>query len=445
MMTDYLSSRQNVIQAPITELNAKLEAIATAFEELWLNTDNAHPLQSLWRRQDALATNELLNFGDAVEQLHREAPDWLRGQVDFIKKGDAGQSAGAIFEILALNLFSRQSCQVIPAPNSKPGFDGTLVMNDGARVLVSIKNHGLSTPEKQFLSEAKTFDEEFKSQLGINNLRDLEVNILATKHLDVAAFKSMKTDIANCLADVTQGKHGGELDRPYTIFLKGMTAHYGPLSAFGKSSGCRVMVPIAPNEQVNFEDAIRKGCANLHKHTKNETGDFCRMIILRLSSTASIAKCHEWAQWYFSNHATDPVDVIMLYQCAVTTDTSSDKSQITHYISTITGSRFTSWQTKKDGGTRSLPNLQVLVGVISPQQPRLLLIGDDGKSVDMSEYYMYQRADVYQKVEFSEGASVNLSNPASGIMLHAIFEQNGNQKMTLSSKAEGEKVLALLP
>ena len=39
------------------------------------------------------------------------------------------------------------------------------------------------------------------------------------------------------------------------------------------------MSPTAPNEQRNFEDAIRKGYENLLKHTRSDTG-VCRMIIL---------------------------------------------------------------------------------------------------------------------------------------------------------------------
>jgi hypothetical protein len=326
-----------------------------------------------------------------------------------------------------------------------PGFDGTLLLNDGARVLVSIKNHGLSSREREFLAEATAFDEEFKSQLDAHGLRDLDVSILAEKHLDSAGFQSMKTDIVNCLADLKAGRCGGELNRPYTIFLAGMEAHYGPLSVFGKSSSCRIMVPIAPSEQANFEEAIRKGCENLYKYTKNETGDICRMIILRLSNTASIAKCRDWANWHFSEYPNDPVDIIMLYQAVVTTDAASDTSSITHYVQVITGPQFLAWQKKKDGEMRRLPNMSFLVGVISSEQPRLLLTSDGVKGVNMSDYYVYQRADAYQKVELQEGASVNLSNPASGIMIHAIFEQNGVPTMTLSSKAEREKVLALLP
>ncbi|MGO8504136.1 hypothetical protein AB9F35_21880 [Rhizobium leguminosarum] len=445
MLKDYLSGRQNVLQEQASELNTKLQAIAFAFGEGWLNSEDAHPLQALWQRQDALATNELLNFGDAVERLQQEASAWLKGQVRAIKTGDAGQAAGAIFEILALNLFSRQSCLVVPAPDSMPGFDGTLLLDDDSRVLISVKNHGLSTREREFLTEAKAIDEEFKALLKAQALSGLDVNVLAAKHLDSSLFKGLKTDIAHCLAEFTCGRQEGTLDRPYTISLRDMALQYGPLSMFELSSSCRIMAPIAPNEQANFEDAIRKGCNNLYKHTKGETADVCRMIILRLSNTASVAKCHDWARWYFAEYPNDPIEVILLYQSAVVTDASSDSSSITHYISCIPGPRFADWQRRPDGSIRRLPNLSVLVGTISTQQPTMLLINEKGNTLDMSGYYIYQRADAYKRVDFHDGATGDLSNPATGIMIHAIFEHEGTPVVTISSKAEREKVLALLP
>jgi hypothetical protein len=110
------------------------------------------------------------------------------------------------------------------------------------------------------------------------------------------------------------------------------------------------------------------------------------MIILRLSNTASVAKCHDWATWYFNEYPNDPVDIIILYQSAVTTNATSDTSSITYYVSATPGPRFPSWQIKKDGGSRRLPDMSVLVGVISHEQPRLLLTGDGVNGVDMSDY-----------------------------------------------------------
>ncbi len=205
MTHDYLSTRLNVVQVPPEELNAKLAALAEAFDEAWLASEGDHPLQVRWRRNDVLSTNELLTFGDAVERLGEEDAGWLADQVNKIKTGDAGQCAGAVFEIFALNFFAREACQVIPATDSMPGFDGTVLMKDGARILVSVKNHGLSAREQAFLANARAFDEGFKAELVSRRLRDVDLNVLASKHLADADFAQLRTDLAACLDELPAG------------------------------------------------------------------------------------------------------------------------------------------------------------------------------------------------------------------------------------------------
>jgi hypothetical protein len=445
MTKDYLADRQNAVQADPEELNAMLATLVEVLGGDWLSADGGHPLQMLWGRRDALATSELLNFGDAVQRLHQESPGWLKGQVRLVKTGEAGQSAGALFEIIALSLFSRNSCRVIPASEGMPGFDGTVVLKDGARILISVKNHGMSTREREFLGNARAFDTEFQAQLATQSLRDVELNILATRSLNAGDFRSLEADIANCLREIKAGGTGRTLERPYFITLKGMVAQYGPLSAFATSSGCRIMSPLAKNEQSNFEDAIRKGCANLYAYTKEEAGDVCRMIILRLSNAASMGRCKDWANWYFNEYPADPVDVILLYQAAVITDMAKGTSSIVHHVTTITGPRYPRWQRRTDGSMRQLPDMSFPVGALSLEQSIMRLMADNQEAVDLGNYYCYQRVDVFQKVEFIGTTQATLSNPAPGIVVHAVFEQNGVPVMSLSPKVDREMALTLLP
>ena len=446
MTDDYLSMRLNVVQVAPEELNAKLAALAEAFDEAWLASEGDHPLQILWRRNDVLATNELLNFGDAVERLGQEDAGWLADQVNKIRTGDAGQCAGAVFEIFALNFFAREACQVIPAPDSMPGFDGTVLMKDGARILVSVKNHGLSAREQAFLADARAFDEGFKTELVSRRLRDVDLNVLAAKHLAEPDFAQLRTDLAHCLDELPAGAGYRPLERPYTIIMRQMTAEAGELSPFGQSSSCRVMSPMAKNEQLNFLEAIRKGCENLYTHTKAETGDVCRMIILRLSNAASVARCVEWANWYFQEHAEAPVDVILLYQTAVVTDVIADTSRISHNVTAILGPRFATWRTKTDGSQRQLPDMRFLVGTVSTGQSRMLLMAGDTEAADLSDHYVYQRTDVFQRmIVTAAGVEGTLSNPAPGVLVHAVFEENGAPQYTISTRADREQTLLLLP
>jgi hypothetical protein len=85
-MTTYLRDRQNTVTAADpTELESMLAAIARHFGLDWLTQSGNNPLQTLWNRKDALATNELLNFGDAIAGFERSDQDWLKRQVDTIK------------------------------------------------------------------------------------------------------------------------------------------------------------------------------------------------------------------------------------------------------------------------------------------------------------------------------------------------------------------------
>ncbi|WP_430252067.1 hypothetical protein [Neorhizobium sp. DAR64860/K0K1] len=443
MPKDFLANRQNVVAIDREQLNAKLQAIADQFDEGWLNAVGGHPLQKLWRRQDALSTNELLIFGDAVERFRRDSPAWLRGQVRNIKTGDEGQSAGALFEIVALNLFRQDSCRVEPARGAMPGFDGTLFLSDGTRIFVSIKNHGMSTPEREFRLQAKALDDDFQSQLRETNFNDLEVTVLAATPMSTRLFSDLNSDIANCLSKLSSNETPASVNNPYAILLRNLEEQYGPLSSFGLSSGCRVMAPIAVNEQKNFEDAIRKGCSNLSKHTKTDDPECYRMIVLRLSNTALISKCVEWANWYFTEFPDDPVDIILLYQCSVTT--TGDASSITHFIQPIFGPRYLKREKRAGGSRLRLPTMSVFDGNVSTEQPAMRLFNGEGQSLDLSGYYVYQRVDAYQKVEVGENTMGNLSNPADGIMVHSVFEENGIPSFTVEAKAERYKALLLLP
>ena len=71
-MPDYLSHRQNAVSTEpqnIAELNSCLETLADEFGLAWLEQPGSNPVQELWQAKHAMATNELLNLGDAIRNL----------------------------------------------------------------------------------------------------------------------------------------------------------------------------------------------------------------------------------------------------------------------------------------------------------------------------------------------------------------------------------------
>jgi hypothetical protein len=439
--------RQNVAQGTQAELNAKLAAIVSSFGKDWLVRAGDSPLQRLWGRRDALATIELLNFGDAVERLNSEDPGWTAGQVKLIKSQDRGNAAGAIFEILGLNLFTRKSCRVVPAPTNKPGFDGTLELNDGSRVLISVKNHGMSNYERDYLASAAKLDALFRSKLIERGLRDAELRALMNACPDKGGWNALRQAVE---AIVSQGvgaqPSGPAPNGPSALLLKKIDAMYQPTSASQLSSICQLFAPHHKNEQDKFLGDIQKGCANLVQQTREEQGDdVCRMILLRLSATASIPACIDWANWYFQENPDSPLGVILLYQSAVVSEGGGKQSSVAHFFAPIVGPLFQVWRQRPDGSVRALPQISIFVGSVAANPPTLQLSGDE-VSFDISRYYAYQRGDIYKthNPAFPSGM-IDVGSPGPGVTVHLVLEGPGMPPHVLSAINHADKTLELLP
>jgi hypothetical protein len=133
-MQDHLSGRQFRALAPDEKraLNERLDAIAVNFGSQWLAGRNQHALQELWARKDGLATYELVSFGDALYDLLATNPEWTRNLIREIKLGNPSNRAGAIFELLGLNLFHCGNQRVRAAPKHNPGYDGIVTLGNGS-------------------------------------------------------------------------------------------------------------------------------------------------------------------------------------------------------------------------------------------------------------------------------------------------------------------------
>ena len=106
-MLDYLKNRFNPIRdVDLKLLNEMLCAVDNQFGEKWLKSGNANPVQLLWCREDPLATNELFLLGDAILRGQAVDQKWVQEQVKIIKSGDSNNRQGALFELLALSMFT---------------------------------------------------------------------------------------------------------------------------------------------------------------------------------------------------------------------------------------------------------------------------------------------------------------------------------------------------
>jgi hypothetical protein len=123
------------------DVNARLASIATYFVESWLTATGQHPIQILWQRSDAAATNQLALLGDALFQMGSVDHLWVSRRVEEIKTQNPNNRAGKVFELLGLNIFAGDGQTVRPTPDGTPGFDGTVTFASGLSLKLSLKSH----------------------------------------------------------------------------------------------------------------------------------------------------------------------------------------------------------------------------------------------------------------------------------------------------------------
>ena len=443
-MLDHLSHRETAgLNGNHAELNAKLEAIVRNFDIGWLASEGKNPLQILWKSRDALATNELLNFGDAIENFETLDAGWLRVQAGLIKNGDEGNRAGAIFELLGLNVFVSAGSKVVPSAGSNPGYDGVVELPDKSSLLVSIKNHGMTSYEKSFRKNAEELDGQFRAWLTRHAQSGIELRILCQNNLDDKAWGDLKQDVINIL----NGRLDGTADSyvvqgEWWIELRHIAPEFHPLSRRNISSVIFICTRAHEREQDKFIEDLRKGCSNLDRHTKGRPDNACPVLFVRLCANASIKNCTDWTRDYFNDFPNERIGLIILYQASVVTSETS--SSLSHYILPIQGPKFLSWANPEGQPSRKLPNATFLIGVILDRVAQKVIQHDAGQIL-LNDTYVYQRADIYRFYKRKDPEfQVHLSNPAPGIKIHAEIEKDG-QVTVVQMIAPDKSELLLLP
>jgi formyltetrahydrofolate synthetase len=65
----------------------------------------------------------------------------------------------------------------------------------------------------------------------------------------------------------------------FNIVVKTVSPEYYPLSAHNLSSSFFMGAKTHQNEQANFLDNVRKGCANLARHVQNASDEVCPTLL----------------------------------------------------------------------------------------------------------------------------------------------------------------------
>jgi len=401
--------------------------LASSFGKRWLESGGHHPLQQLWVRRDALATNQLLLFGDAVSSFILSDERWLREKVNEIKIGPSNNRRGAIFEIFGINLLRSKNCSVRPTPRNYPGYDAILSLHDGATLELSLKSHGPSSHEQAFLLESRQTESNFLSELRLLGATEVTLRVIANACPDVSNWRTLRSALSEILK---QPNFGIGPVHPVGNFWLVAThpspQELRPLSENHLSYQILILAPYHQNESKNLLDKFESAAANARKHATLKPDDNARAVLIRLPETISLTACTNWAQEYVEENPDGPLDLIMLYQPTVVKDQNGNSS-IDHGFTVRSARCFSKWERP----TRII-NMEPLIGVCSGHPTRRQLSGNV-ELPGIDTMYTYQRGEFFTVSVAKHDGTFHgrMDNISSGIVRHTVFRMPGGEEMTV--------------
>jgi hypothetical protein len=178
---------------------AALEAIKDAFGETWLCGTKAHPIRDLWKRTDALASNELLWLGDSILKLKPIRLSWVEEAIDHIKSENRNERVGFVFEILALGSFANNNQVVRLPPRSNPDYDADIAASTGESYRLSLKNFGASTRENEFKKRCQEIEATVLSYQKTNGLSWMGLAVQANRFPTDADWRDLADGIVSAI------------------------------------------------------------------------------------------------------------------------------------------------------------------------------------------------------------------------------------------------------
>ena len=420
---DFAVGRNNPIEnVDRAELNNLLGVLAAAFGQDWLASPSAaNRIQTLWSRQDGLATNQLAILGDSIKRLAPLNADWVARRVQAIKSESAKNRKGDLFELLGLSLFALDGQRVAGAGEGNPGYDGIIDFGGGVLASVSLKDFGVSSHQRKFETHAASIERAMVAALHELRLNGLGLRIDTSKYPLEADWDRLRRAVSRIVSDIRSDWSTHQVSSLWTVSPQPLPVAHGQLANGHLSYALAIFASHHANEQRNIESKIEDACVNLSKHAGALSADTARLLLIRIPPTASSTACVACTQQWLQDRPEARVDAVILYQPAVAVRLIDAQSSIVHFAAIVTGPGFERWRR-----TIGRPNLtiqaKVLVGIWSDQPTKL--IGTDGSAFD--DRYAYQRGQIYTLSQTKDGTSAGtISTPVPGIVVNLVMRIPG--------------------
>lgn len=405
-----------------TQAQAAIDAVAQVFNIDWLEKNEGHRLQTLWQREDRLATVELFVLGSALLDLQARYPDWLRLTAKKIRKDKSGH--GFLTEIIAYGQLDPIAGILKPAEVGCPGYDFSVEFGNGMTDFISVKNHDVSSFEEEFRSHARrlraAWIERLKRERANLSLQVVGLQPLLREDFDLA--------IAHISDRLDLGARGAVQVSP-SVHLAIRPLHI-PLNqlSLGHTSDLIVITAPAPDaEQIRFRKNIISAASKMKKHTRQHRAS-CNVIYMRVHVNADLDYLVSVAENLLNEDGIG-FDLIVFYQPAYVRD-DKGASLLNNSFRMAVGPKFLQTLGERPRYAFHLP-----IGSVSFSSAPVRFVQDGELSSHLPpNSYIFQQGDIYV-LAANEGHSqtINICSPAPGIREHAIFRIQGRE-IELASK-----------
>lgn len=414
-----------------------LQAVEDCFSKPWLEKSNTHRLQKLWSRKDFLATNELFCLGRAILNLKENHSAWLKKTAAETKK-NIDSSHGLITEIIVCGLLKPTKGKLTPADSSQPGFDATMEFEGGEKNYISIKNHDISSYEKNFKIKSKKISEEFLRRLKRENFRDGRLIVYSKGELCTEKFQAIKNKLHNQGSLREHEKLQFSDKDEVELFINRKKYNDSTIDKKFTSHQTSIISLQSPKEQRRFKNNLLKAAKNISKNINRNESNFST-IFMRVHSSANLDQLYTLAQELLESKIDHGFDCVFFSQPIVTR--SQSESLIIHHIRIVFNARML-----KLLKVRGSLNYEIGVGSISMSSSPLVLTNGAKTTIKLEEnQYIYQTGDkyIFKKIHGNKTINFNLESLADGVRQHAVVEDTRGSFLIKGNFPETDELLII--
>lgn len=415
---------------PEEDFNKVIDFLGGFLGDKWItkSTNYNSSLKQLWNRRDFLASTELYTIATAVQKFLGDGntEEWLSGYKKFIKSTKASEVISQTYELVCASMFQTNGQAVQLCDPCFPGYDFKIRLKQKS-LRVSCKKLQQSDNEIHFRTISAGIYSKILKHLQTHRVTGVRIlvqrdngAVLNGAVLEKHVFKAVDTFLQQKKPVI--GNVGGFIlsVAPMSVEVPGWRFGHQEVSL---QFNC--LLPIEAEEQKRFEDLFRKAAANLKKHAPLLDSDSANIVMIGLPSSIRMSLAETWLSGQFTAFFSSISAVILTRYTP--THSSDDKTTMTGFeFKVIPNPRATRpWP---DGTIKDRLVGKLELGIpLGDECRQIFMLGD--KTVDMTNYFNFQRGQIYH--EHVSGPLKYTFNSIPGVRIFSVLKPYPDQESVI--------------